>query len=183
MGLMTALLMVIGDYIGGSSGMTFMLAFSILSNVLIYWFSDKIVISQYNAQPVDAQSAPRLYGIVEGLAQRAGLPMPRVYVIDTALPNAFATGRNPSHAAVCVTTGLMEMLEPRETAGVLGHEMSHVLHNNILISTIAVRLLVRGQPGRSAQQQPIGRPSDADPDPHCRCHHPAGHFPDTGIHG
>ena len=137
MGLMTALLMVIGDYIGGSSGMTFMLAFSILSNVLIYWFSDKIVISQYNAQPVDAQSAPRLYGIVEGLAQRAGLPMPRVYVIDTALPNAFATGRNPSHAAVCVTTGLMEMLEPREIAGVLGHEMSHVLHNDILISTIA----------------------------------------------
>lgn len=137
MGLMTALLMVIGDYIGGSSGMTFMLVFSILSNVLMYWFSDKIVISQYNAQPVDAQSAPQLYGIVEGLAQRAGLPMPKVYVIDTALPNAFATGRNPSHAAVCVTTGLMEMLTPREIAGVLGHEMSHVLHNDILISTIA----------------------------------------------
>lgn len=137
MGLMTALLMVIGDYIGGSSGMTFMLVFSILSNVLMYWFSDKIVISQYNAQPVDAQSAPQLYGIVEGLARRANLPMPKVYVIDTALPNAFATGRNPSHAAVCVTTGLMEMLTPREIAGVLGHEMSHVLHNDILISTIA----------------------------------------------
>lgn len=137
MGLMTALLMVIGDYIGGSSGMTFMLVFSILSNVLMYWFSDKIVISQYNAQPVDAQSAPQLYGIVEGLARRANLPMPKVYVIDTALPNAFATGRNPSHAAVCVTTGLMEMLTPREIAGVLGHEMSHVLHSDILISTIA----------------------------------------------
>ena len=137
MGLMTALLMVIGDYIGGSGGMTFMLAFSILSNVLMYWYSDKLVISQYNAQPVDAGSAPQLYGIVEGLARRAGLPMPKVYVIDTALPNAFATGRNPSHAAVCVTTGLMELLEPREIAGVLGHEMSHVLHNDILISTIA----------------------------------------------
>lgn len=137
MGLMTALLMVIGDYIGGSGGMTFMLAFSILSNVLMYWYSDKLVISQYNAQPVDAGSAPQLYSIVEGLAGRAGLPMPKVYVIDTALPNAFATGRNPSHAAVCVTTGLMELLEPREIAGVLGHEMSHVLHNDILISTIA----------------------------------------------
>ena len=137
MGLMTGLMLLIGDYIGGSSGMTVMLAFSLISNVLMYWYSDKLVISQYNAQPVDAQSAPMLYGIVQGLAQRAQLPMPRVYVIDTGLPNAFATGRNPEHAAVCVTTGLMELLEPREIAGVLGHEMSHVKHGDILISTIA----------------------------------------------
>ena len=137
MGLMTGLMLLIGDYIGGSSGMTVMLAFSLISNVLMYWYSDKLVISQYNAQPVDAQSAPMLYGIVQGLAQRAQLPMPRVYVIDTGLPNAFATGRNPEQAAVCVTTGLMELLEPREIAGVLGHEMSHVKHGDILISTIA----------------------------------------------
>ncbi len=137
MGLMTALLLVIGDYIGGSSGMTVMLAFSLISNVLLYWYSDKLVIAQYDARPVDAGSAPQLYGIVQNLARRAQLPMPRVYVVDTALPNAFATGRNPEHAAVCVTTGLMEMLTPREVAGVLGHEMSHVKHNDILISTIA----------------------------------------------
>ena len=137
MGLMTALLLVIGDYIGGSSGMTLMLAFSLISNVLLYWYSDKLVIAQYDARPVDAGSAPQLYGIVQSLARRAQLPMPRVYVVDTALPNAFATGRNPEHAAVCVTTGLMEMLTPREVAGVLGHEMSHVKHNDILISTIA----------------------------------------------
>ena len=137
MGLMTALLLVIGDYIGGSSGMTVMLAFSLIYNVLLYWYSDKLVIAQYDARPVDAGSAPQLYGIVQSLARRAQLPMPRVYVVDTALPNAFATGRNPEHAAVCVTTGLMEMLTPREVAGVLGHEMSHVKHNDILISTIA----------------------------------------------
>lgn len=137
MGLMTALLLVIGDYIGGSSGMTVMLAFSLISNVLLYWYSDKLVIAQYDARPVDAGSAPQLYGIVQSLARRAQLPMPRVYVVDTALPNAFATGRNPEHAAVCVTTGLMEMLTPREVAGVLCHEMSHVKHNDILISTIA----------------------------------------------
>ena len=137
MGLMTALLLVIGDYIGGSSGMTVMLAFSLISNVLLYWYSDKLVIAQYGARPVDAGSAPQLYGIVQSLARRAQLPMPRVYVVDTALPNAFATGRNPEHAAVCVTTGLMEKLTPREVAGVLGHEMSHVKHNDILISTIA----------------------------------------------
>ena len=137
MGLMTALLLVIGDYIGGSSGMPVMLAFSLISNVLLYWYSDKLVIAQYGARPVDAGSAPQLYGIVQSLARRAQLPMPRVYVVDTALPNAFATGRNPEHAAVCVTTGLMEMLTPREVAGVLGHEMSHVKHNDILISTIA----------------------------------------------
>ena len=137
MGFLTALMLLIGDYVGGTSGMTFMLAFSLLSNVLMYWFSDKMVIAQYRAKPVDAQSAPMLYGIVARLAERAGLPMPKVYVVDTALTNAFATGRNPEHAAVCVTTGLMETLEPREIAGVLGHEMSHVKHNDILISTIA----------------------------------------------
>lgn len=137
MGVMTGLMLLIGDYVGGGSGMMFMLVFSLVSNLLVYWYSDKFVIAQYNAQEVNAVQAPQLYGIVQELARRAELPMPRVYVIDTALPNAFATGRNPEHSAVCVTTGLMEMLEPREIAGVLGHEMSHIKHNDILISTIA----------------------------------------------
>lgn len=137
MGIMTGLMLLIGDYVGGGNGMLFMLAFSLISNILVYWYSDKFVISQYGAQEVTASQAPQLYGIVQELSRRADLPMPRVYVIDTALPNAFATGRNPEHAAVCVTTGLMETLELREIAGVLGHEMSHVKHNDILISTIA----------------------------------------------
>lgn len=137
MAVMTAILMVIGDYVGGTDGMTVMLAISLVSNFVMYWFSDKIVISQYNAQPVDAGSAPQLYSIVEGLAARGNIPMPKVYIIPTRLPNAFATGRNPDHAAVCVTEGLLELLEPREIAGVLGHEMSHIKHRDILISTVA----------------------------------------------
>lgn len=137
MAMMTAILMVIGEYVGGTDGMTIMLLFSLVSNFAMYWFSDKVVISQYNAQQVDATSAPQLYHIVEGLAERGGLPMPKVYIIPTRLPNAFATGRNPDHAAVCVTEGLLELLEPREIAGVLGHEMSHIKHRDILVSTIA----------------------------------------------
>ncbi len=137
MAMMTAILMVIGEYVGGTDGMTIMLIFSLVSNFAMYWFSDKVVISQYNAQQVDATSAPQLYHIVEGLAQRGDLPMPKVYIIPTRLPNAFATGRNPDHAAVCVTEGLLDLLEPREIAGVLGHEMSHIKHRDILISTIA----------------------------------------------
>jgi heat shock protein HtpX len=137
MGLMTALLLVIGDYVGGTNGMAVMLLISILSNMFIYWNSDKIVISQYGAQEVNKEMAPGLWNIVEALTRRAGLPMPRVCIIDSRVPNAFATGRNPEHAAVCVTTGLMDILTPRELSGVLGHELSHIRHNDILIGTIA----------------------------------------------
>jgi len=103
-------------------------------NFFSYWFSDSIVLRMYHAEEVD--SSHRLYQIVKDLAQRADLPMPKVYIISTEVPNAFATGRNPSHAAVAATTGILEMLDDEEIRGVLAHEMSHILHRDILISTI-----------------------------------------------
>lgn len=137
MGLMTALLVFLGDYVGGTGGMTFMLAFAILSNLFIYWNSDKMVIRQYGARQVTREEAPGLWNIVAGLTRRAGLPMPKVCIINSPVPNAFATGRNASHAAVCVTTGILDLLTPRELSGVLGHELSHIRHNDILIGTVA----------------------------------------------
>jgi heat shock protein HtpX len=137
MAIMTALMLFLGNFVGGTRGMSFMLVFSIMSNLLIYWYSDKFVISQYGAIPVTREQAPELYGIVEKLAQRAQLPMPKLYVISNASPNAFATGRDAAHSAVCVTTGLLDTLSPREVAGVLGHEMSHIKHGDILIGTVA----------------------------------------------
>ena len=136
MGLMTALLVFLGDYLGGSSGMSLMLLVSLAMNFFMYWYSDTMVIHQYGCVPVTRNEAPELYDIVEKLAARANLPMPKVYVMNSRVPNAFATGRNPQHAAVCVTTGLMDALTAPEIAGVLGHEMSHILHRDILISTI-----------------------------------------------
>lgn len=120
--------------------MTLMLLISVVSNFVIYWNSDKIVIAQYNAQPISRQDAPGLYEIVERLATRAQLPMPAIYVIPESTPNAFATGRNPSHAAVCVTTGLLDTLTAREISGVLGHEMSHIANGDILIGTVAAAM-------------------------------------------
>lgn len=137
MTLMTLLLVMIGDYIGGGQGMILMLIFSVGMNFFTYWNSDKMVLAHYRAHQVDEQSAPALYGIVKGLADRAQLPMPKVYIIDSDVPNAFATGRNPEHAAVAVTTALMNYLSPDEIEGVLGHEMTHVKNHDILISTIA----------------------------------------------
>ena len=106
-------------------------------NIFAYWFSDAMVLRMYNAQEVDAASAPQFYGLVQELSQRAGLPMPRVYLIDEAQPNAFATGRNPEHAAVAATTGILQLLTARELRGVMAHELTHVKHRDILISTIA----------------------------------------------
>ena len=120
--------------------MTVMLIIAPGMNFFSYWFSDRMVLSLYNAQEVDRQSAPELYGLVEKLAGRAGLPMPRVYIINEDAPNAFATGRNPSNAAVAVTTGLMRALDYNEISGVLGHELAHVKHRDILISTIAATM-------------------------------------------
>lgn len=137
MGLMTALLVFLGDYLGGSSGMSLMLLVSLAMNFFMYWYSDTMVIHQYGCVPVTRNEAPELYDIVEKLAARASLPMPKVYVMNSRVPNAFATGRNPQHAAVCVTTGLMDALTAPEIAGVLGHEMSHILHRDILVGTIA----------------------------------------------
>lgn len=140
MTLMTLLLMVIGDFFGGLQGMTVMLVIGVVMNFFTYWNSDKMVLAHYNAKQVDRNSAPRLYGIVERLAKKAQLPMPKVYIIDSPIPNAFATGRDPEHAAVAVNTALADILDEDELAGVLGHELSHVKHRDILISTVAASM-------------------------------------------
>lgn len=135
-----ALFGVIGGYIGGSSGMVMALVFAGGMNLFAYWFSDSMVLRMYNAQEVDEASAPQFYGMVRELAQRADLPMPRVYLIDEAQPNAFATGRNPEHAAVAATTGILHLLSARELRGVMAHELTHVRHRDILISTISATM-------------------------------------------
>ena len=140
MALLMALMVALGGIFAGHTGMTVMLIIALGMNFFSYWFSDRMVLSMYNAQEVDRQSAPELYGLVEKLAGRAGLPMPRVYIINEDAPNAFATGRNPSNAAVAVTTGLMRALDYNEISGVLGHELAHVKHRDILISTIAATM-------------------------------------------
>ena len=140
MALLMALMVALGGAFAGHTGMTVMLIIALGMNFFSYWFSDRMVLSMYNAQEVDRQSAPELYGLVEKLAGRAGLPMPRVYIINEDAPNAFATGRNPSNAAVAVTTGLMRALDYNEISGVLGHELAHVKHRDILISTIAATM-------------------------------------------
>jgi len=132
-----ALFGVLGGAIGGQQGMLIALVIGGAINLFAYWFSDKLVLRMYNAQEVDETSAPQLYLMVKDLAGRAGLPMPRVYLIDEAQPNAFATGRNPDHAAVAATTGILQLLSPRELRGVMAHELAHVKHRDILISTLS----------------------------------------------
>ena len=140
MALLTGLMVAVGGLIGGSTWAMIMLVIAIGMNFFSYWFSDSIVLKSYNAREVSKSDAPQLYEIVSKLAQNADLPMPRVYVIDTDVPNAFATGRNPDHAAVAVTTGLMKALDYNEISGVLGHELAHVKHRDILIGTIAAAM-------------------------------------------
>ncbi len=140
MAAITALFGVIGASIGGKNGMIMALGFAVVSNFFAYWFSDKMVLKMYRAREVDASSAPQFYQTVQELAQRAGLPMPRVYLIDEDAPNAFATGRNPQNAAVAATTGLLRMLNAREVRGVMAHELAHVKHRDILISTISATM-------------------------------------------
>ena len=140
MALMTGLLVAVGGAVGGSYGAMIMLVISIGMNFFSYWFSDSMVLKSYDAREISEADSPQLYGIVQKLAKNANLPMPRVYVIDTEIPNAFATGRNPDHAAVAVTTGLMKTLDYNEVAGVLGHELAHVKHRDILIGTIAASM-------------------------------------------
>ena len=140
MAAIMALFGVVGGMIGGESGMLLALVFGGAMNVFSYWFSDTMVLRMYNAREVDATSAPQFYGMVGELAQRAGLPMPRVYLIDEDQPNAFATGRNPQHAAVAATTGILQLLSARELRGVMAHELAHVAHRDILISTVAATM-------------------------------------------
>jgi heat shock protein HtpX len=135
-----ALFMVIGGLIGGREGMMMALLIGGGMNFFAYWFSDKMVLRMYNAQPVDETSSPYLYNMVRDLAGRAELPMPKVYLIDEAQPNAFATGRNPDNAAVAATTGIVSLLSERELRGVMAHELAHVKHRDILTSTIAATL-------------------------------------------
>lgn len=138
--VLTALLVWIGDMFGGRQGAIMALILAGGMNFVSYWFSDKIVIKMYGGQEVGPNDDPELYGLVQDLAQRAGLPMPKVYVLPQDTPNAFATGRNPEHAAVAVTDGIRRILNKRELAGVLGHELTHVKNRDILVSTIAATL-------------------------------------------
>jgi heat shock protein HtpX len=140
MAAITALFMAIGSLLGGHSGMMVALVIALAMNFFSYWFSDKLVLRMYNAHQVDETSAPQFYRMVADLAQRAGLPMPRVYLINEDAPNAFATGRNPDHAAVAATTGILRVLSERELRGVMAHELSHVRHRDILISTISATM-------------------------------------------
>jgi len=140
MAAITALFMAIGSLIGGQSGMMIALLVAVGMNFFSYWFSDKMVLKMYNAQEVDETSAPQFYNMVRELAQRAQLPMPKVYLIQEDAPNAFATGRNPDHAAVAATTGILRVLSDRELRGVMAHELAHVKHRDILISTVSATM-------------------------------------------
>jgi heat shock protein HtpX len=137
---LTALFLVIGGALGGNQGLVIAFVFALLMNFASYWFSDKIVLTMYGAQEVSPQQAPGLYRLVQRLAQRAGIPMPRVYIIPSDAPNAFATGRNPQHGAVAVTEGIMRLLDEDELAGVLAHELGHIRNRDTLIMTVAATL-------------------------------------------
>ena len=134
------LLVVLGGYMGGKNGATIALVIAIALNFGSYWFSDRIVLSMYNAQEVNESQAPDLYRMVQQLAHKAELPMPKVYIIPDESPNAFATGRNPEHAAVAVTEGIMRILTWEELAGVIGHELGHVKNRDILIQSVAATI-------------------------------------------
>ncbi len=140
MAAIVALFGAVGGAMGGQQGMLMALGFGLVTNFFAYWFSDKMVLRMYNAQEVDETTAPQFYRMVRDLAQRAELPMPKVYLIDEEAPNAFATGRNPQHAAVAATTGILRVLSDRELRGVMAHELAHVKHRDILISTISATM-------------------------------------------
>ncbi|MFA8342583.1 MAG: zinc metalloprotease HtpX [Rhodothermaceae bacterium] len=142
--LMTAMMVLfilVGGALGGESGMMIAFAISLAMNFGSYWFSDKIVLAMYRAQPVTKEQAPELYTIVENLAMRAEMPMPKLYIVENDNPNAFATGRNPENGAVAVTTGILRILNKEELEGVIAHELSHIKHRDILVSTIAATLV------------------------------------------
>jgi heat shock protein HtpX len=140
MALLTVLLVLAGGAIGGRQGMTFALIMAGAMNFVSYWFSDKIVLAMYGAREVTEAESPQFYGMIRQLALQAGLPMPRVYLIESETPNAFATGRNPEHAAVAATTGIMRILTREELMGVMAHELTHVKNRDILIGSIAATM-------------------------------------------
>ncbi len=138
--VLTVIFILVGTAIGGKSGAIYAFIFAALMNFFSYWFSDKIVLRMYGAREVSQGDAPELYGIVAELTSKASLPMPKVYIMENDTPNAFATGRNPEHAAVAVTTGILRILSRDELMGVIGHELSHIQHRDILIGTIAATM-------------------------------------------
>lgn len=138
--VLTGIFILVGTAIGGKSGAIYAFVIAAVMNFVMYWFSDKMVLRMYGAREVSHSEAPELYGIVAELTSKASLPMPKVYIMENDTPNAFATGRNPEHAAVAVTSGIMRILSRDELMGVIGHELSHIRHRDILISTIAATM-------------------------------------------
>ena len=137
LGALTGVLVIFGNLLGGQGGMAIAFVVAAGMNFFAYWFSDKVVLAMHGAKPVDRAQAPDLYAVVEGLVARAGIPMPRLYVVQQDAPNAFATGRGPKHAAVACTTGLLRLMNRSELEGVLAHELGHVKNRDILISSVA----------------------------------------------
>lgn len=137
---MTLFLLFVGQLLGGQRGMAIALVFAAVGNFVSYFFSDKIALAMYSAQPVTREELPRAYEVVERMTQRIGLPMPKIYVIPSDSPNAFATGRNPAHASVAVTQGILSLLDDEELEGVLAHELGHVRNRDILISSVAATI-------------------------------------------
>ena len=193
LGALTALIVWIGNMFGGQQGMVIAFVLAMGMNFFSYWFSDKIVLRMYRASEVSEQDSPELYDIVRNIAMKAGMPMPRIYVIPESSPNAFATGRNPEHAVVAVTQGLLELMNREEITGVLAHEMAHVRNRDILIGSIAATMAGAdhdpGQHGalvriyrRGFERRRTGRRRDHR---HARRGHPrsaCGHaHPDGGI--
>ena len=166
MALLGAIMVAVGGAFGGHNGAIIMLIVALGINFFSYWYSDTMVLKMYRAQPITRNQAPELYGLVEKLAEKAELPMPKVCIINSDVPNAFATGRNPSHAAVAVTTGIMRILDYDELSGVLAHELSHVSHHDTLISTVAASMATAiSYVAQMAQWAAIfgaGRSSDRD---------------------
>lgn len=166
MALLGAIMVAVGGAFGGHNGAMIMLIVALGINFFSYWYSDTMVLKMYRAQPITRNQAPELYGLVEKLAEKADLPMPKVCIINSDVPNAFATGRNPSHAAVAVTTGIMRILDYDELSGVLAHELSHVRHHDTLISTVAASMATAiSYVAQMAQWAAIfgaGRSSDRD---------------------
>jgi heat shock protein HtpX len=138
--VLTIILVALGSLIGGQNGAMLMFVIALVMNFVSYWFSDRIVLAMYSARQVDENQSPELYSAVATLAQRASIPMPRVYIIENDSPNAFATGRNPEHGVVAVTTGILRLLNRQELEGVLAHELSHIKHRDILVQTVAAAM-------------------------------------------